>query len=341
MKRLSPAQAGRVGLIGLVLTVASCLLALQFDRVPLLSGPTQRYGALFEDASGLLVGDDVTAAGVRVGTVTEITVDTGRARVTFTADPRIALGDTTGAAIKTTSLLGRRTIALTPDGAGRMRSGDVIPIERTRSAYTLPSVLNEATDTLRDIDLDQLTRAFDSVSDVLTAAAPQVRPALDGMKRLAESVNRRDTALRDLLSGAEHVSAALSERAPQVNSLLLEGNSLLAELQARSQALGGLITGIDQLSQQLSGLVHDTNADLAPALAKLGQVLTVLNDNRDNVAQSINGLAKYIGTLGDSVASGPYFYAYLQNLVPGDFTQPLLNSVFGLPPAPLPIPQVK
>ncbi|MEV6337745.1 MCE family protein [Nocardia vinacea] len=341
MNRLSQREAGRIGLIGIVLTAAICLVSLQFDKIPLLSAQPLRYGALFDDASGLHVDDDVSAAGVRVGTVTDITVNSGHARVTFTADPDIALGDATTATIKTTSLLGRRAVELAPAGVGRLRTGETIPLDRTRSGYTLPTILNEATTAIRDIDLDQLTRALDSASDVLSAAAPQVRPALDGMRRLAESVNRRDAALRGLLTGAEQVTSALAKRGPQVNSLLLDGNSLLGELQARSGALGGLITGIDQLSRQLSGLVHDTDADLAPALDKLGQVLTVLNNNRDNVAKSIQGLSTYIGTLGDAVASGPYFYAYLQNLVPADYTQPLINTVFGLPPAPLPIPQVR
>ncbi|WP_433621242.1 MCE family protein [Nocardia sp. CA-120079] len=341
MNRLSQREAGRIGLIGIVLIAAICLVSLQFDKIPLLSGQPLRYGALFDDASGLHVGDDVSAAGVRVGTVTDITVDSGHARVTFAADPDIALGDATTATIKTTSLLGRRAVELAPSGVGRLRTGDTIPLDRTRSGYTLPTILNEATTAIRDIDLDQLTRALDSASDVLSAATPQVRPALDGMRRLAESVNQRDTALRSLLGSAEQVTSALAKRGPQLNSLVLDGNSLLGELQARSGALGGLITGIDQLSRQLSGLVHDTDADLAPALDKLGQVLTVLNNNRDNVAKSIQGLSTYIGTLGDAVASGPYFYAYLQNLVPADYTQPLINTVFGLPPAPLPIPQVR
>ncbi|WP_216894242.1 MCE family protein [Nocardia alni] len=341
MKRLTPHQAFRTGLIGIVMTVAICLISLQFDKIPLLAAPTERYSALFDDASGLLAGDDVMAAGVKVGTITAITVDAGHARVTFTADPDIALGDATTAAIKTTSLLGRRSVQISPAGAGRLHPRATIPLARTRSGYTLPTILNEATDTLQGIDLDQLTRALDSTSDVLSAAAPQIRPALDGMKRLSDTVNQRDAALRSLLSGAEQVTTALANRAPQVNTLLLDGNSLLGELQARGRALGGLIIGIDQVSRQLSGVVHDNDAALGPALDKLGQVLAVVIKDRDNVGKAIQGLSTYIGTLGDAVASGPYFYAYLQNLVPGNYTQPLLNTLFGLPPAPLPIPSVK
>ena len=341
MRPVSAYRAGRIGVVGLVVTVAVCLVALQFDRIPMLTPPPLRYSALFADASGLATGDDVEAAGVTVGQVTAIEVDSGRARVTFTADPDVALGNTTSAAIKTTSLLGKRSIQITPSGSGRLRVHSTIPIERTRSGYTLPNILNEATATIRDIDLDQLTRTLDSASDVLSTAAPQVGPALDGMKRLAETVNRRDQALRDLLSGAEQVTGVLAQRAPQVNKLLLDGNSLLGELEIRNQALGGLITGISRLSQQLSGLVREDTAELKPALDKLGQVLGLLNRNRDNISQSIQGLSTYIGTLGDAVASGPYFYAYIQNLVPGQYSQPLFNTVFGLPPAPLPIPQVK
>ncbi len=48
-----------------------------------LPGNTNSYTTFFNDASGLATGDDVRMAGVRVGRVSEISLDEGRARVTF------------------------------------------------------------------------------------------------------------------------------------------------------------------------------------------------------------------------------------------------------------------
>ena len=46
-------------------------------------GQTNGYTAYFSDASGLHPGDDVRMAGVRVGRVSDITLDRNRAKVTF------------------------------------------------------------------------------------------------------------------------------------------------------------------------------------------------------------------------------------------------------------------
>ncbi|MET0996429.1 MAG: mammalian cell entry protein, partial [Mycobacterium sp.] len=89
------------------------------------------------------------------------------------------------------------------------------------------------------------------------------------------------------------------------------------------------------------GLVHDNEAQLQPFLGKLDTVVGILQNNKDNLSQGIDGLGTYVGTLGDTVASGPFSYAYVQNLVPAQYTQPLINAMFGLPPAPLPIPEVR
>ena len=52
------------------------------------SGSTERYSAVFADASRLKAGDSVRAAGIRVGTVREVTLQAGdQVLVAFDADP--------------------------------------------------------------------------------------------------------------------------------------------------------------------------------------------------------------------------------------------------------------
>ena len=60
--------------------------------------------------------------------------------------------------------------------------------------------------------------------------------------------------------------------------------------------------------------MHDNEQELAPTLEKLNSVTAVLEKNRDNIAKALPGLAKYQITLGETVASGPYYSAYVPNL---------------------------
>ncbi|KJF19707.1 UNVERIFIED_ORG: phospholipid/cholesterol/gamma-HCH transport system substrate-binding protein [Nocardia globerula] len=340
MREMAQKQAVRVGVVGMVMTASVVLASLQYQDLQFVKNGVS-YSAVFNDASGVAAGDEVNAAGVKIGTVDNIAVEKGRARVDFTLDGSVTLGESTSAAITTMSLLGKRALSLDLDGSGRIPVGGQIPLERTRSAYSLPDVLGDLTTTVEDINLDQLSASLEEVGAVMTDSAPSLRPALDGVARLSDSINRRDETLKLLLADANNVAGLLADRGPQVNALLVDGDALLGELVRRQDALGNVITDISAVSTQLSGLVHDNEAQLGPVLNKLDTVLGILQKNKDNLAQGIDGLGTYVGTLGDTVASGPFYYSYIQNLLPAQYTQPLINAIVGLPPAPLPIPEVR
>lgn len=340
MRRMVETRAVRVGVVGLGVTAAVVVAALQYQNLQFLEGGV-RYSAVFADASGLATGDEVNAAGVTIGTIESIAVEKGRARVDFRLDDTVTMGESTAAAITTMSLLGKRSVTLDLQGEGAIPVAGQIPLERTRSAYSLPDVLGDLTTTVEDIDMDQLSASLDEIGKVMNDSAPNLRPALDGVARISESLNRRDETLRALLADANTVAGILAERGPQVDALLVDGTSLLGELDRRQAALGEVLTNVAAVSEQLSGLVRDNEAHLAPTLDKLNTVVGILQRNKDNLAQGIDGLGTYVGTLGDTVASGPFYYAYVQNLMPAQYTQPLLNAGVGLPPAPLPIPEVR
>ena len=55
----------------------------------------------------------------------------------------------------------------------------------------------------------------------------------------------------------------------------------------------------------------------------------MLEKNRDNIAQALNGLAKYQVTQGESVNNGFYYNAFVGNLIPSQSLQPFLDYAFG------------
>ncbi|AQA24134.1 mce related family protein [Rhodococcus sp. MTM3W5.2] len=109
---------------------------MQYDQLPFISGGGQ-YTAHFADAGGLMTGDDVTVSGVNVGTVDKVDLDGPQVLVTFTVQDGIALGDETSAAVKTNTILGRKSLKVTPRAAGRCASPRRFrwsaPTPRTRS----------------------------------------------------------------------------------------------------------------------------------------------------------------------------------------------------------------
>ncbi len=112
------------------------------------------------------------------------------------------------------------------------------------------------------------------------------------------------------------------------SALITQTNALLGQLRPQSAALDQISGNISALSKQLSGFVADNREQFKPSLDKLNGVLTILANRKERLQESIVRLNAYSMSLGESVASGPFFNAYIANLLPGQFLQPFIDAAF-------------
>ena len=110
--------------------------------------------------------------------------------------------------------------------------------------------------------------------------------------------------------------------------MLTDSNALLAELTAQSRALDQISGNISALSRQIKGFIAENRQTLKPALDKLNGVLTIVDTARSGLQQAIKRFNQYAMSLGESVSSGPFFKAYMANLLPGQFVQPFVDAAF-------------
>ncbi|SPF76894.1 putative phospholipid ABC transporter-binding protein MlaD [Aliiroseovarius pelagivivens] len=83
------------------------------------TGATDTYTASFRTADGISIGTDVRLGGVKVGTVTDITLnpDSFRADTDFTVQSNVALPEDTAILISSEGLLGGNYVELLPGGS--------------------------------------------------------------------------------------------------------------------------------------------------------------------------------------------------------------------------------
>lgn len=324
MKTFRERNPAPIALIGTVLTLVAVITALQYDELPFFDDAST-YQADFAEAGGLETGDDVLVSGMAVGDVTGLSLHGTAVRVTFEMDRDIRLGTDTRAAIVTVSALGRRGLEVTPGGTGALGSDDVIGLHDTRSPYSLTDALSQLSTTAEDTDTGQLDESLRVLSKSFAATEPNLDHALDGVSRLSKTISSRDESLRHLMARADDVSTILADRSDQMNALLVDADLILGELQRRRSDINALIGNVDRLSTQLSGLIDDTRASLHPALEKLDSVMDMLNARRDDIAASIENLGPYSRALGESVSNGPFFLAYVQNILPETDMAPLID----------------
>ncbi|MDT5064725.1 MAG: phospholipid/cholesterol/gamma-HCH transport system substrate-binding protein [Mycobacterium sp.] len=314
----------RTGIFGIALV--ACLVLVSFGYTKLPFWPQgKNYQAYFTDAGGISPGNDVAVSGIKVGQVSSVELAGDAAKVTFTVQRDIKVGDQSLVAIKTDTVLGQKSLSVTPRGTG---NSTTIPLGRTTTPYTLNTALQDLGGNASALDKPKFEEALQTLTDTLHDATPQLRGALDGVASLSRSLNKRDEALDQLLGHAKRVSDTLAQRAGQVNQLITDGNLLFAALDERRQALSNLISGIDDVSRQLSGFVADNQREFGPALEKLNLVLDNLLQRREHIGEALKRLPGYATALGEVVGSGPGFQINLYGLPPATLSEVLLDTYF-------------
>jgi phospholipid/cholesterol/gamma-HCH transport system substrate-binding protein len=309
-----------VGVAGLVVLAAVGLLAFFSNDLPLIGGGTT-YTADFTESAGLVSGNEVRVAGVKVGTVSDVTLAGNRVRVSFRVKDTW-VGDASTAAIKIKTLLGEKYLAVDPLGGAAQSPDQDIPVTRTVSPYDVTEAFNGLADAVGQIDTNQLATSFEAISSTFGDTAPQVHQALTGLAALSTTIASRDDQLSRLLANTKQLTGTLAQDDTRFQQLLSDGNLLLGELQARRDAISQLLTGTQQLAQQLSGLVTDNTAQLTPMLKELGQVTDVLQSNQDNLDQALALAGPYYRLVGNTLGNGRWMDTYLCGLVPPSYLPP-------------------
>ncbi|VBA46398.1 hypothetical protein LAUMK13_05658 [Mycobacterium innocens] len=314
-----------VGAVGIGLVLAGMWLSLNYQKLPLID-QTKEYSAYFAEAGGLAAGNPVQVSGFRVGDVSSVELDGPRVLVKFKVGSDVRLGDRSEAAIKLKTLLGAKLLEITPRGDGQLHGP--IPLDRTTPPYELPQALGDLSTTISGLNTDQLSRSLAVLSDTFSNTPPDLQAAVRGVARFSETIDKRDAQLRTLLENANKATTVLAERSDQVVSLVTNTNALLVQLRTQSSALDQISNNLSALAQQVKGFIAENRQTLKPALDKLNAALTVVDNRKERVQKAIKGLNAYALSLGESVSSGPYFKAYLANLLPGQFLQPFIDVAF-------------
>ncbi len=314
----------RTGIFGIVLVTCLVLVAFGYSNLPFMP-QGKSFEAYFTDAGGITPGNDVNVSGIKVGSVKDVALAGDTAKVTFTVDRKVRVGDQSLVSIKTDTVLGEKSLSVTPKGTGSVTS---IPLGRTTTPYTLNTALQDLGQNSSDLDKPRFEQALQTLTDTLRDATPQLRSTLDGVTDLSRSLNKRDEALEQLLAHAKRVSDTLAQRAGQVNKLIVDGNLLFAALDERRQALSSLIAGIDEVSHQLSGFVADNRKEFTPALDKLNLVMDNLLERKEHIGEALRRLPPYATALGEVVGSGPGFQINLYGLPPPSLSEVLLDFYF-------------
>ncbi|MCW3063883.1 MAG: Mammalian cell entry related domain protein [Solirubrobacterales bacterium] len=208
-----PAEIILSGLLVLAVIGVFVALALRSPRgLPLLGYRT--YYAVVPDTGNMRVHGEVRTGGVRVGEVTGIGVDHGKARLRLKMDPGAgSFPADTQAEVRGKGLLGARYLALIPGhSAQTLESGAVIGPGKEPITLSVPDALDtfdrQTRGGLHSV-VTELGRGVLGRGSQLNDAIRAARPASDQWLRLTSAILARPGSVRRLVPSFAGASTAL------------------------------------------------------------------------------------------------------------------------------------
>lgn len=297
----------------------ACLLGLVFLANTMLnraSGDTKTYDAMFANVGGLRPGDDVRAAGVRVGRVDSVELDGAQARVTFTLASEQPVTTATHLTLRFQSLLGQRYVALVKGSGGgsALEDGATIPVSRTDAGFDLTALLNGFEPLFATLKPAELNQLAESIVAVLQGQGGTIESLLGNTasltNRLADDGRVVDSVLETLTPVLQDIAA----RGSEVDGTIDDLRALLKELDEEHERIGSSIDGVSELSEAASGLIRETREPLRHNVHALREWSRISVEQRTAINALLNTLPMGAYAFARPFSSGAWLSIYICNM---------------------------
>ncbi|MCM0677457.1 MCE family protein [Micromonospora phytophila] len=272
------------------------------------------YRARFTDVTGLLAGDDIRVAGVKVGRVSRITVvDDTVAEVVFTVTPDVPLATSVRAKIRYRNLVGQRYLALTEGpGEGRpLRPDGLIPLDQTTPALDLTVLFNGFRPLFTALSPDDVNKLAYEIIQVLQGEGGTVTSLLRRTASLANTLADRDAVIGRVVTNLNGVLGTLAERDRNLDQSISQLQQFVSGLSADRTAIGESLVSIGELTTATSSLLREARPPLAADVRALDDLAGNLNRNAAVIDSTLGRMPERYEALTRVASSGSWFNFYL------------------------------
>ncbi len=300
-----------------------------------LPGDTASYSTYFNDASGLASGDDVRMAGVRVGRVSDIALDDGRARVTFEVQTDQPVFTNTMAAIRYQNLIGQRYLSLTlvPDEPSTPLAAGASLQQRSEDSFDVTKLLAGFQPVFETLDPEQVNALSEGLVQAFQGNAVSLSYTVAEVGQVASDMADRDAVIGAIIDNLSGVMRDLAMQGSQVSTVIDSIGSLIENLNSNSAAFGQSVSQIGETATGFGDVLAQSRSSLADAAdnARAATDTLIANGAKlDNMAQQ---LPIFLGHFPLVQGQGAYLniYACDLDIAIGDVLFPpgIINKIGG------------
>jgi len=276
-------------------------------------GDRTKYKATFHDVTGLLAGNEVRIAGVRVGKVDALELKGTTAQVSFSLDEGRKISDTSLVRLRYRNLVGERYLSITPEpGTGTpLPDGASIPMDRTRDALDLTVLFNGFRPLFQALDPSTVNQVAFEIIQTLQGEGGTVESLLDRTASLTNTLADRDKVIGRVIDNLTTVLATFDDREVQVNELVTQLQRLSAGFAQDRVAIGQSLDGINDLTTATSGLLKQARSPLRSDIQELMGLAKTLDEEKNVVGGTIQRLPTKLDRIVSTATDGSWFNFYL------------------------------
>lgn len=247
-------------------------------------GSTDSFRAQFTDVTGLLAGDSVRAAGVRVGTVKSIKVVKDHlAEVSFDVDKDVNMLASTHLQVRYLNLVGQRYIAVVeqPGSGAKQDKKQVIDVSRTSPALDLTALFNGFRPLFQALSPTAVNAFSLEIIKTLQGEGGTVADLVAKSASLTNTVADRDAVVGGVVDNLLKVLNTVAQRDQGLNQMIVQLQRLVTGLAADRGTIAASLGNIDNLASNSALLLQQIRPYLPADLAHLSAITKTLNTTKN------------------------------------------------------------
>ncbi|BBX66431.1 Mce family protein Mce3B [Mycobacterium saskatchewanense] len=319
--------------------VALCLLGalglvMVFGQLR-IGGAENTYNAEFVNVSGLSGGNFVRIAGVEVGKVQHISVNSaGHALVAFAVDRAVQLTDTTRALIRYDNPIGGRYLELQKGAAvgKRLAPHATIPVDRTRPALDLDALIGGFRPLFRALSPAQVNALSTQLIQAFQGQGTTINALFTQTAAFTNTLADRDALIGQVVNNLNTVLASLGPQSDQLATAVDSLAELMSTLAGHKTAIANSLAYSNAAAANIADLLTRARPSLKDTVQQTDRAAGVAMADHDYLDNLLNTLPDAYQMLARQGLYGDFFSFYLCDLIlklPGKGGQPVYVKIAG------------
>jgi phospholipid/cholesterol/gamma-HCH transport system substrate-binding protein len=278
----------KFGAFAVVMAVLTgCLFAI-FGQYR--TGTTDGYSAVFTDVSRLKAGDTVRVAGIRVGTVNDVSMRPDHTvLVKFDANSDVVLTTATQVAVRYLNLVGDRYVELvdSPGSTRVLAKGSQIPTDRTMPALDLDLLLTGLKPVIRGLNPQDVNTLTSSLVQILQGEGGNLESLLSSTSSFSKTIADNGQIVEQVINNLDSVVATVTKDGDKFSGSVDSLEKLITGLSADRDPIGTAIDSLSDGTASLADLLGNLRSPLKGTIDQLNRMAPLLDKDKALIEDSL------------------------------------------------------